>query len=76
MNATTKSAGVASTEVDCSSAAFWRKRLYRVSTDAAGLCRDIVVATARNIQGRKLRVRRRFGRRSPSASRSCAASSA
>lgn len=27
--------------------------LYRASTDAAGLCRDIVVATARNIQGRK-----------------------
>lgn len=27
--------------------------LYRASTDAAGLCKDIVVATARNIQGRK-----------------------
>ena len=27
--------------------------LFRVSTDAAGLCKDIVVATARNIQGRK-----------------------
>lgn len=27
--------------------------LFRASTDAAGLCRDIVVATARNIQGRK-----------------------
>ena len=27
--------------------------LYRVSTDAAALCRDIVVATASNIQGRK-----------------------
>lgn len=27
--------------------------LYRMSSDAAGLCRDIVVATAQNIQGRK-----------------------
>ena len=27
--------------------------LFRASTDAAGLCREIVVATARNIQGRK-----------------------
>jgi hypothetical protein len=27
--------------------------LYRVSTDAAALCRDIVLATASNIQGRK-----------------------
>lgn len=27
--------------------------LYRISTDAAALCRDIVVATASNIQGRK-----------------------
>lgn len=27
--------------------------LYRASTDAAGLCKDIVLATARNIQGRK-----------------------
>ncbi len=27
--------------------------LYRASTDAAGLCKEIVVATARNIQGRK-----------------------
>jgi hypothetical protein len=27
--------------------------LYRVSTDAAALCRDIVVATASNIQGRR-----------------------
>lgn len=26
---------------------------YRASTDAAGMCRDIVVATASNIQGRK-----------------------
>lgn len=29
------------------------KELYRVSTDAAGLCKDIVVNTARNIQGRR-----------------------
>lgn len=27
--------------------------LFRASTDAAGLCKEIVVATARNIQGRK-----------------------
>lgn len=27
--------------------------LFRASTDAAGLCREIVTATARNIQGRK-----------------------
>lgn len=27
--------------------------LFRASTDAAGLCRDIVIATAKNIQGRK-----------------------
>jgi hypothetical protein len=27
--------------------------LYRTSTNAAGLCKEIVVATARNIQGRK-----------------------
>lgn len=27
--------------------------LYRVSTDAASLCKEIVVATAKNIQGRK-----------------------
>jgi hypothetical protein len=27
--------------------------LFRASTDAAGLCREIVVATAKNIQGRK-----------------------
>lgn len=27
--------------------------LYRASTDAAGLCRDIVIATAKQIQGRK-----------------------
>jgi hypothetical protein len=51
MNAITKSAGVASTELTVP-APHPGASLYRVSTDAAGLCRDIVVATARNIQGR------------------------
>ena len=52
MNAITKSAGVASTELTVPAPHSAGASLYRVSTDAAGLCRDIVVATARNIQGR------------------------
>jgi hypothetical protein len=52
MNAITKSAGVASTELTVP-APHSGASLYRVSTDAAEICRAIVVATAKQIGDRQ-----------------------